>query len=520
MNFERLEERINPSLIVGTEGNDIAIVFNQENINYVLFTVQNNIQSLGFQTAPDSLTFDLKGGNDLVYNISSNAVDVILGEGNDSFVDGGEGAGSYIDGGPGNDSILGGKFNDTIIGGTGLDSLNGGNGDDYIVGGNLLHKVNLDSSEKSLNIVNLQRYGQPQDDGELDLINGGSGFNVIFNDIERNIEIVLPGSRIISVSNTSEFQNAINGAASGDQIFLQNGIYTNKISKNLAGVTITGSGPETILTNVFQVNNGGSDNPLLIENLTIDLTGLSANNWQGSSVLNSFKNGVFYLDEVEVRGEAVTNTASLYFSALSDELTKGVIANSYIHNVYGDGVSTGGGTGFNQNSIVEVYDTIGHTAGPNSNNQLLTAHFGFKLVAVGGSFSDAANNVVAPDNVSVIDLYYVSIFGGPRSANISFELPNVVYGCYLETDSISTKGILENNTIILSYQTTAIQAKQGAVIKNNIVINYFTSGFYRGVALRENNICVIDNVFENFNNNCLYIFAGTTGHTLENNLIS
>jgi Ca2+-binding RTX toxin-like protein len=86
----------------------------------------------------DSVSADLKGGNDVFLSLSLNRsnplpITATGGAGND-VLRGGRAADS-LDGGEGNDLISGGAGNDTVRGGAGNDRLSGDAGDDTVEGG-------------------------------------------------------------------------------------------------------------------------------------------------------------------------------------------------------------------------------------------------------------------------------------------------------------------------------------------------------------------------------------------------
>jgi RTX calcium-binding nonapeptide repeat (4 copies) len=60
--------------------------------------------------------------------------DILLGAGNDSFVNELGKTGVRVDGGDGNDVLVGGNFDDVLIGGNGNDTLTGGMGNDILSG--------------------------------------------------------------------------------------------------------------------------------------------------------------------------------------------------------------------------------------------------------------------------------------------------------------------------------------------------------------------------------------------------
>ncbi len=107
----------NTLLINGTSGND-AIVLNRVGGRYIVSRTGSSAQ--------DPETFSVS---------AINAIQVDLGDGDDSFVASSDAQAVYVNGGSGNDTISGGNGNDTLTGASGLDSIYGGGGNDRINGG-------------------------------------------------------------------------------------------------------------------------------------------------------------------------------------------------------------------------------------------------------------------------------------------------------------------------------------------------------------------------------------------------
>ena len=534
MKFEQLEDRLNLSTYVGTVGADVVYILQGQEpfgeYTYFLTTMKNGVAETSLTLSTDSdISLDMGDGNDIVYNLTYNRdLKVDLGDGNDIFnSDGSEGGAVLVNGGNGNDLIKGSGNNDVLYGGDGQDTLIGFGGDDYLIGGKMLDESVLDyifqsTDLKHLQVVSIEKYDNLIDDGFNDQLDVGTGFDVSFNDLTRVVEINTWNTGITYfVTNTSEFEVALSAAVSNDIIQLADGVYdmTQPIIKNLAGISIIGSGSNTIVKGLLYSNNQDNHIPAIIQNLAIDVTGLTPINYQGNNPYLLFKNGDFYIDNVEVYGVGTVNVATLYATVHSGSYTEVYITNSYVHDVAGDAISTAGRSGMLP-SILEVYDLVGHTPGPNANNQVLTAHFGFAAAAVGGHYYDAPSNVIAADSVTAIDLYYVTVtstssrtYGG---AGVYMVTPSIYYGCYFETTGLSISGLLEECTIIHNGLTnTVIQVQAGGVIKNNYVVNPYENN-NKAMNIRGNNSVVIDNVFENWNQ-LYYIFPGVTEFTFENN---
>ncbi len=117
-----------------------------------LFAIDAATGAVRFNAAPDYEAPADAGANN-VYNVTVTASDgvnsaaqnvaitvsdvgenVLLGSGNDVFIENGVNEGS-VDGGAGNDTLTGGSGNDVLSGGTGNDSITGNAGNDTLTGG-------------------------------------------------------------------------------------------------------------------------------------------------------------------------------------------------------------------------------------------------------------------------------------------------------------------------------------------------------------------------------------------------
>ena len=478
-------------------------------------------------------TIDGAEGNDTITGgIGS---DEIRGnEGNDE-ISSGDGS-DYVDGGEGNDKLNGGTGDDLLLGRDGNDSLVGGKGNDLLFGGSVGSNDSLKSVwttwisspvERHASIVAITKTVMPTADKFPDVIDPGSGFDVVYNDQEREVALSQPitGKSWI-VSTSSQLSGAIDQAQAGDEIYIMAGSYDyTPHSRNLAGVTITGEGKQqTVIHGSFIIDNLNDQRPTVISNLTLDHAGLAYVSYYMGPAYNTFAQGTFYLDHVEVSGPGLDHAAGVYFWSSNTQKTRAYITDSYIHDINDDCLSTWGGGSYTD-SLVELYDVVGERAGSNVADQVLTAHNGMPVFVVGGHFADAARNVVAPDGKTTIDLYFATIDPGTRKAGIEMPITwSVIDSCNISLTAMYVYGTIQNSTIIESgpYYPAFMNILSGGTVKNNTIINnappYYPGAFTRPLRIAGNNVTVVDNVFENWNALELDIYGSVSGTVISGNI--
>lgn len=315
----------------------------------------------------------------------------------------------------GNDTIIGSAFSDTIYGGSGDDIIFGGDevdylygedGVDFLVGGTgeephwngLLYERVLSALELTYTTEN-------------DYMDGGNDFNLI--------------ERAFSYNQTNV-------------TYLTEGVY-NWGDYKTPNLYLVGLGNVTFVGTRFDVIN------VYMENINIDIGGL---NPYSQGYVNSFSGNVV-LNNVEIYGQNNTNSPAIYFNGKVP--TQVVMLNSYVHDTYGDGISTGG----IQPSLLQLFNVRGERSGPAENNQVLTAHQGFSVVDVMGNYSDATSNVVAPDSNTRIDLYYTTISAGLRFAGVQLNAGSTIYRSQLyDQYTLNVKGYMFDTDIYTYNYTT------------------------------------------------------------------
>ena len=320
------------------------------------------------------------------YTVSSEAI--VYGTNSDDRIEV-YGAPFVVYGLDGNDTIIGSDYADILYGGSGddyisallgVDTIYGEDGNDYIVGdssGEFNWTGSL--SDRVLNALEFT----PTDSN--DIIDGGTGFNML-------------GSNF-----TYEY---------GGATYLSPGVY-NWGNYKYNDIHLVGLGDVTFVGTKFDAIN------ITLENIKIDITGLDP---YPQGYVNSFA-GEVVLSNVEVYGLNNTNSAAVYFNAKVP--TNALMLNSYVHDVYGDAISTGGTYG--SSSKLELFNVVGARSGPAENNQVLTAHNYFTTIDVLGNYSDARSNVVAPDNTAPIKLNYTTVSAGNRMAGVQLNNTSQIY---------------------------------------------------------------------------------------------
>jgi hypothetical protein len=527
---EELESRWTPSAaaLTGTDGADAFFLFGQGTTVIAVQSLRQGqavSQSQIFQNV-SSLNVQLLGGNDFVYSFAAVPVQVYGGDGNDVVqVDGGEGGATFIDGGAGNDQLVGGKAADTIlgnsgddviIGNAGLDVLSGGAGDDLVISDAIdaaLTPAGLSqewfNTNRPLNerIRSISRIYLPVADNSADLILESPGFDFVPSDSAKRFRVgANVTGRIWSVSNVAQFEQTLGQAQAGDQILLSAGTYSLSapMNRNLAGITLTGAGTgKTIIRGTMRLDNQGNQAATLIESMTFDLTGQSAMNGY-----LAFAGGSFTLDDLEVTGLGVDGTAAVAFVKTSEVQTAGRIVNSHVHDVAGDGITTSGESTdplLSAGSLLEIFDSRGERAGSRPQDQVLTGHFGFRVVDLGGIYSDAAANVIAPDSWTDISLYGTRVSAGQRSGNVQMtSYGSTIDGAYLVSGSVQIGGRMENTTVVSNDPTQASLVRvrvNSAIVRKNTIIQPTAGLPMIGVQSVGGFLTLTDNTFIGWNGN-------------------
>ena len=173
----------NDLYVNGTDGDDTidvrlngnAVEGNLNGQNYVSCSNLRFIQIYGYDGV-DRITVQpevstqalIRGGDKGDYIAGGSGDDVILGEGGNDVITG-SGGNDYIDGGADNDQLTGWIGNDTLTGGSGRDYMWGDSGDDYFENNN---------------------------DGEIDIIDGGDNYDTVYG-----YDTVNPADVLLSIEN-------------------------------------------------------------------------------------------------------------------------------------------------------------------------------------------------------------------------------------------------------------------------------------------------------------------------------
>jgi hypothetical protein len=527
--YEELESRLTPAVgsILGTAGADTWLLWGQGETTYAISTIQNGQPSLAIRVFDriSQLNVDLLGGNDTLVDLAAVKVQANLGDGDDiASVDGAEGGSVLLDGGAGRDQLFGGRWNDTLLGGSGDDVLLGGLGQDSLDGGlgdDLVIAEAIDAalapgslagewlqSNRPLNerVRAILRLYVPVSDGVGDTVVESAGFDFRLADglTRFSVGATVTG-QVRNVANVSQLEQALLVAQSGDQIRLAAGTYqlSSDITRNLAGISLTGAGMgQTILRGgSIRVDNQGNVASTLIENMTFDVTGQSA--VRGYLTMAG---GTFYFDSVEVTGLGVDPLATVVFEKLGSTATIGRMVNSHVHDVVADAITTAGvanNPSESADSILELFDVRGERAGSRAQDQVLTAHFRFRVVDVGGIYSDASANVVAADSFSPISLYGTRISPGLRSGNVLLTTSDsVIDSSTLFSGSVMIGGRMENSIIISADPNAGSLVRvrlSSAVVRRNVIIHSQGNPQMIGVQSSGTNLTLVDNTFVGWN---------------------
>jgi hypothetical protein len=246
------------------------------------FIIRDN--PLSWTTSPEPVINGTEG-DDLIYAIGA------------PFTINGLGGNDTIYGGDYADTIFGGSGSDCILAGGGIDYLYGEEGVDYLIGGySELPDWTGSLHDRVLSALELDYTTQG------DFLDGGTDFNLE----ERTYSYDTLGVT-----------------------YLPEGTY-NWGDFKTNNTKFIGVGEVIFVGTRFDVKD------IYLENIKIDITGLYP---YPQGYINSFTGNVV-LNNVEVYGQNSTNTQAVYFNAKFP--TQAVMLNSYVHDTFGDCISTGG----------------------------------------------------------------------------------------------------------------------------------------------------------------------------------
>lgn len=497
--------------IDGAEGND-RIIVQGNGMNYV--------------TGGDGDdTINTGSGSDTAFGGMGND-QINTADGND-FIDGAEGY-DYLQAGSGDDCVVGGADPDTIFGGDGNDLLFGGTVTDSNALMSAWNGWITNPVDRHTPIIAIAKNVVPLDDVKADSLSAGTGFDVTYNDVTRAITISQTQTGFIwAVASQVAFNNAFAVAQPGDTIYVLSGTYTySGLPRSFAGITIRGLGiGNSIIRGGFIFDNQGDQRPTIISNLTIDHSGMTNTTYYQGSAYNLFSRGTFYFDTVDIHGPGTTSASAVHFWGSSAQPTYGYISNSNFYVSNGDVLSTWGG-GANTSSQLEIYNSTFVTSGPLASQKVISANNGFRIILVGGVVADSAAYVMASDSITPIDAYYTIITSAYRNSGITIPVASSIFDSVsIYTLSLNVFGTLINSTITAAAPNLPafIYAMEGSTIQDNKIVGSSSAspatGSQSPVPLRvlQDDVTVVDNVFQNWNGVELDILAGVNGTTVSGN---
>lgn len=519
----------NDEMIDGGEGNDTINVSGGSNTidgsegNDRIVVQGNGNNDVSGGDGDDTIATG--SGSDTVYGNEGND-QINTGDGND-FIDGAEGY-DYIQAGNGDDCVIGGADPDTIFGGDGDDILFSGTVTDSNAMKSIWNNWITKPIDRHSPIVGITKNVVPLDDGKPDSLSAGTGFDVTYTDTTRTVTLSqLQTGSIWTAANQVAFNNAFANAQPGDIIYVLSGTYTyTGAPRSFAGITIRGlSASTTIIRGGFIFDNQGDQRPTVISNLTIDHTGMANTSYYQGSAYNLFSRGTFYLESIDIHGPGTTSASAIHFWGSSTQPTYGYIANSNFYASNGNILSTWGG-GANSSSQVELFNSTLVTSGPLPSQMAISANNGFKIILVGGVVADSAAYVMASDSITPIEAYFTIITSAFRSSGITVPVASSIFDSVsIYTVSLNVYGTLINSTITAAAPNLPafIYAMEGATIQNNKIVGSssvsLASGSQSPVPLRvlQDDVTVVDNVFQNWNGVELDILAGVSGTNVSGN---
>lgn len=440
---------------------------------------------------------NLRGGSDVVsvHNLGKPLV-VDLGPGNDAL--------QVVDGAHGPTPVI-------AVGGDGADRMTTGDADDLLIGGpgavDALAAAWLADAprwQKAVDVRKLMERVAAFGDEPTDVLDGGRGFNALSSTgaWEYAFDQWNAGA-LHRVATEDELRQALAALRSGDRLEVAPGRYDVgfDLVGDYSGVTIVGLGEsaaDVVLTGIrWRVD--AFDAPFVLRNLAYDATGMSTTSSFGPTMTRLA--GQVVLDRIEGFGHTAQPANLLYFETKQNRPTEALILHSYFHDVSRDIVSTGGNGqphDVNRASSVTVLETTARRSGPQWDDQVLTAHGGLRLIAIGGRFADAAHHVIAPDRTTRIDLYWTTVAAESRTSGVSILTASERYGCtFLDVSTMRVFGRMENCVISTAMLRSGrcVHAEGGAVLIGNRFVYANPGGGTTGILVNGPGVAIVDCVF-------------------------
>jgi hypothetical protein len=485
----------------GAEGGDVvAVVDYQGQIVAVEIMRDGRFVSQGGVFARDgveAVRLDLRGGSDAVsvHNLGKPLL-VDLGSGNDSL--------QVVDGAHGPTPVV-------AVGGDGDDRMTTGDADDLLIAGrgdvDALARAWLADAprwQRTVDVRKLMERVAAVGDESIDVLEGGRGFNALSSDgaWEYTFDQWNAGA-VHRVAAEDELRTALAQLRPGDRLEIAPGRYQVgfDLFGDFSGVTIVGTGDsaaDVVLTGI-RWGVDAYDAPFVLRNLAYDATGMSTIPSLGPTMTRF--GGQVVLDRIEAFGRTAQPANLIYFETTQSRPTEALILHSYFHDASRDVVSTrGNGQPYDVTrlSSLTVLETTARRSGAQWDDQVLTAHGGFRLIAIGGYFADAAHHVVAPDRMTRIDLYWTTVAAEARTSGVSILTASERYGCtFLNVTTMRVFGRMENCVISTAMLRSGrcIYAEAGALLIGNRLEYANPGGGTTGVVVSGPGVAIVDCVF-------------------------
>jgi Ca2+-binding RTX toxin-like protein len=253
--FALIEGEWESDSVDGGSGTDTVALTQTSSTDVIWADIpRSDIEAFDFTEGGGRILLD-DGGDDSFggeASLALSGVSEVLGLGGDDVIKATSTAGLTFRGGAGNDEIVGGAGDDTLIGGAGLDSLAGGQGDDtYVLDAASGHEIITDSG----GTADVLQIASGVSAGDVTVYGTGEWARVVIDD----------GTSVASAT----FAADSSGADFIETIAFADGDPAIDVATALS----SGGGAVSLDTEVIEIQEGYTTNPLTAEDLKLDLAG-------------------------------------------------------------------------------------------------------------------------------------------------------------------------------------------------------------------------------------------------------
>lgn len=245
-----------------------------------------------------------------------------------------------------------------------------------------------------------------------------------------------------SVSTVAQLKTAIGAAVAGDEIVLAAGTYNLDVNITAASFTSNNGVGGRVGMEGILIRGATSDRTLYVIGCAANSQGDWSLTQPGASLVSGFKDLTFVFSGSNNSNIAVNRGRwafqNVRFTGATVDTIEFIGSSSSSNGIFIDlyrcqadtgsddlfNGDTGGGTGTNQ---VRIIDCTAFIPGASTSAQCITSHNGLGYSVYGGSYYDAAQNVIANSSSAVVaSLFWVNTSRGTRQGGIQHAS---LFGC-------------------------------------------------------------------------------------------